>query len=134
MRLCLWIWVACGCGCACGYRLRGNGCDKASFLLVSSDNMSSSLSVRSDSDAPLGKQRLLHDIPYALVVLKQYLFKFNGAQYEGIFANGSVQNISCTTQFVEGIVSKVDVNGVKKLVETGKLKQHKFKVSSRMEE
>eukprot|EP01084_Bolivina_argentea_P084901 153492_1 len=84
--------------------------------------------------APLGKQRLTHDIPYALVVLKQYLFEFNGAQYEGIFANGSVQNITQRRHFVEGIVSRVDVNGVKKLVETGKLKQHKFKVSSRMEE
>ena len=85
----------------------------------------------------------IHDdygpIPSILILLKKYLIKFHGYQQVGIFANGSIQNIekyhNLTEDikededdfaFVEGFVSKVDVYGIKQLIETNKIAQHKF--------
>ena len=88
----------------------------------------------------------IHDdygpIPSILILLKKYLLKFNAYQYVGIFANGSIQNIDKYHKpskpkenaknndeemvFIEGFVSKVDVFGIKQLIETNKIEQHDF--------
>ena len=95
--------------------------------------------------APLQEQKLINvdndknfeyysQIPATLVLLKEFLFKFNGDKYVGIFANGSVENISKSPEFCDGIVSMVDLNGVKKLIENNKIKQHKFQNRGKGEE
>ena len=94
--------------------------------------------------APLMEQKLVDvqddnfeyysQIPATLVLLKKYLFKFNGDKYVGIFVNGSIENISKSPRFTDGIISKVDLNGVKKLIEKNEISKHKFEIKRKGDE
>eukprot|EP00484_Ammonia_sp_Unknown_P006959 CAMPEP_0197076720 /NCGR_PEP_ID=MMETSP1384-20130603/212260_1 /TAXON_ID=29189 /ORGANISM="Ammonia sp." /LENGTH=568 /DNA_ID=CAMNT_0042515579 /DNA_START=1 /DNA_END=1707 /DNA_ORIENTATION=- len=97
--------------------------------------------------APLNKQKMVTvtdengdgfeyygEIPAILVLLKTYLFQFNAHKFVGIFANGSVENVESSPEFMEGVVSKVDCNGVKKLIESNQIEKHQFKDTGSGEE
>ena len=72
-------------------------------------------------------------VPETLLLLRAYLVRFDGFAFEGIFANGRAEHVlaSAAAQFAEeakGAVSRVDFAGVRKLVESGRVERHEFRI------
>merc|ERR1719334_1619465 len=84
--------------------------------------------------AALSQQKLTDTdelrVPETLLLLRGFVERFDGFEFEGIFANGRVDVIphSAAEQFAEeGAVSRVDCVGVRKLVESGQVQRHEFR-------
>ena len=70
-------------------------------------------------------------VPTVLVLLKKYLFQYNGYKLEGIFANGSTNDddIKSSPQFISnGAVTLKDCQTVQTLIENGRITLNKFQI------
>eukprot|EP00483_Globobulimina_turgida_P007116 UN07130 len=82
---------------------------------------------------PLSDQPVIDHKPCILLLLKKYLFQYNGVKHVGIFANGSINdkdiNINKSPHFISnGDVSLNECNVVKQLIETNKITITKFQI------
>lgn len=70
------------------------------------------------------------NVPTILVLLKKYLFQYNGYKLEGIFANGSINDddIKKSPEFIEGEITMKDCETIQTLIEKGKIGLNKFQI------
>lgn len=70
------------------------------------------------------------NVPTMLVLLKKYLFQYNGYKLEGIFANGSINDddIKKSPEFIAGEITMKDCETIQTLIEKGKIGLNKFQI------